>query len=737
MIKSIRGKLFKILGVVAVIAMLATAMLVAPVAAISGVVLTIGSTEIYNNTPYTISFTLGTTQPADAAGIVVTFDTGIMVGTPAVTIMTGPGTGSTAMALTTITADTTIVGQTATINTLNGTVPIGAIGAGTTVQLIFTNITNPADIGSYSVTLSTAAEPTAVTSNIITTTPASTGGPLPGVASVYNTASTPVLMKQFNSLDSAITAAESVSGGAIIKLTAGTYIDSNTNTPYIFANPVTIQGDDPSVVNVEIIAAGDWAINGTTVVIDRVTIDGKKGVLTVSGSKSVTVSNSIIGNGVLTIGATGTGTSNITNDDFVVNTGATGLSVTSATTVAGSTFNLTGQGGYGISAPFDVTVTGSTFIGATNSIDYYLGNGILVSGSVNGSTISTSTFTRLSNALTVNGVEAMATFNGNIVTNCGQGQVYSNSTVSTAAITVGIAAANGVNIYGNTITNGTYYILDITTANTVDVSGNTFTGNAKTVKSADTANTLLMARNWWGGAANVPANVKSVTGITAGITYTPGLGSAPSSSAFAVIGVSATNPIAAATTVGVNITASTGAGMVGATALTGNPVSIAIPSSDTVVKYWDVYGVQPDGKTALTSATVDFYGTTIAPVNSNSAVFFYNTTNGTWVNTDAIPNVNDNYMEISVGTDGNITAAQFTGTPFALVIPPANKTTTVVVTTAVAQVTTITITNTTPIKGKPVIQSSLLWGIIAVEAVLVIVVVILIVKGSKTRNILK
>ena len=177
--------------------------------------------------------------------------------------------------------------------------------------------------------------------------------------------------------------------------------------------------------------------------------------------------------------------------------------------------------------------------------------------------------------------------------------------------------------------------------------------------------------------------------------------------------------------------------MVGATALTGNPVSIAIPSADTLVKYWDVYGVQPDGKAALTSATVDFYGTTIAPVNSNSAVFFYNTTNGTWVNTDAIPYVNDNYMEISVGTDGNITAAQFTGTPFALVIPPANKTTTVVVTTAVAQVTTITITNTTPIKGKPVIQSSLLWGIIAVEAVLVIVVVILIVKGSKTRNILK
>ena len=45
-IKSMRGKLFKILSVVAVIAMLATTVLVAPLAALSGVALTGGSTEI-------------------------------------------------------------------------------------------------------------------------------------------------------------------------------------------------------------------------------------------------------------------------------------------------------------------------------------------------------------------------------------------------------------------------------------------------------------------------------------------------------------------------------------------------------------------------------------------------------------------------------------------------------------------------------------------------------------------
>ena len=57
-IKSMIGKLFKILGAVAVVAMLATNVLVVPVAAISSVALTVGSTEIYNNTPYTIRFTL-------------------------------------------------------------------------------------------------------------------------------------------------------------------------------------------------------------------------------------------------------------------------------------------------------------------------------------------------------------------------------------------------------------------------------------------------------------------------------------------------------------------------------------------------------------------------------------------------------------------------------------------------------------------------------------------------------
>jgi len=182
-----KSRLFKILGVVAIVVNMAIMALVNPVAAITGVTLAVGSTTISAATSYYITFTLNATQTGNAAGIVVTFGTGMMVGNPAVTIQTGPGTGSTAMSLTTITADTIIAGQVATINTLNGAVPIGTIGENAIVQLTFSNITNPAAAGNYSISISTAAEPTISVSNTITTTAPDTGA-LPGVASIYNSA---------------------------------------------------------------------------------------------------------------------------------------------------------------------------------------------------------------------------------------------------------------------------------------------------------------------------------------------------------------------------------------------------------------------------------------------------------------------------------------------------------------------------------------------------------------------
>jgi hypothetical protein len=461
---------------------------------------------------------------------------------------------------------------------------------------------------------------------------------LPGVASVYNTASTPVLINQYNSLNQAMNTALGVSGGATIKLTAGTYTDLVGSYGTAGSSVVTIQGTDPSAANVIIKSTGNWTLTGKTFVIDSVTINGKTGTGTVVASSSATVSNSNITTGALTIGATGTGTSNITKDTFTVATGANGLTPSSATTVTGSTFNLTGQGGYGILTNVDVSVTGSTFTGSTNTTDQYLGNGIEITGSTSGSSISSSTFTGLSNALTLNGAGAMATFSSNTVTNCGQAPASGNST---AAIIITAAAANGVNIYGNTITNGAYYIITVAAGQdgAVNIYQNTFTGNAK-VASGDPAATLSMVRNWWGSAANVPANVKQV-GTTAGYTFTPALGAAPSAAAFGITG-----NLSASATVGVN-----------------------------------VYGQTLTGGNLTTGATVDFYGTTASPVvntaTSQSAVLFYNSVTGSWVNAGGSINTYGNYVEIYVGTTSGsvVTDAQFNGTPFVLVtvaIHPSN-----------------------------------------------------------------
>ena len=181
----------------------------------------------------------------------------------------------------------------------------------------------------------------------------------------------------------------------------------------------------------------------------------------------------------------------------------------------------------------------------------------------------------------------------------------------------------------------------------------------------------MLTKNWWGAAANVPANVKVVIGTTAGLTFTPALGAAPSATAFAVTG-----NLSASATVGVNVSGIGDANYeVGATALAGNPTTIAIPSADTATKYFDVYGQTLTGGNLTTGATIDFYGTTAAPVvntaTSQSAVLFYNSTTGSWVNAGGMVNAFGNYVEIYVGTvtgqTSVVTDAQFNGTPFVLV----------------------------------------------------------------------
>ena len=613
------------------------------------------------------------TSAANGGNITVTFPIGFTVAAPTATLaastgwVTYPGAAtpvSTAAVLTT----TPTWSFNATNLTVTATLPQGDyIGANAQVLIYITaGVTNPATAGSYTLTVATSAETTAVTSAAFAiTNPAVLA--VSGIASVYNTASTPVLINQYNSLNTAIGTALGVAGGATIKLSAGTYADTTGSYGTAGTSVITIQGTDPSAANVIIQGSDAWSLTGATIVVDSVTIDGTNGTFSITASKAGTLSNSIINNeNTVNMTATGTGTVYVTKDTFTVKAGKNGLTTGSAVTVTGSTFNVTSTG-TGIAAGNDVTVSGCTFTGAANTTDVYLGNGInfTAASTGTGTAIGTSTFTGLSNALIVNNAAAIVNFTGNTVTNCGQ--AAPPAATPTPAIT--LTAAATLNLYGNTITAGTSNILTVASgyAPTVNCTQNTFTGNAKSVSSSDetvTTGIVNMARNWWGGAANVPANVTLVAGTTAGLQFTPALGGAPGTAAFVSLTASATNPIAASATVGVNVTASTGTGIIGATALAADPVAVAVPSPYTAVKFWDVYGT-------ITTATIDFYGTTASPVTAaNSALLWYNSVNGTWTNTNATANAFANYMEIMVGTTGNITAAQFGGTPFVLVTFP-------------------------------------------------------------------
>ena len=593
-------------------------------------------------------------------------EAGAITGT---TISTSNGIGSTAITNVAITA--TGVGQVVTLDTTSA--GVGLIGAGAIVQLTFTQITNPATVGAYGVTVATHAETTAVASNTITTT-VPTITPVPGVITVWNSAG----VELAQTVDFMV-ALNDVTAGGTIKLTAGTY-----NTNFANANAgqlalsMTIQGTDPSAANVILMSTAPWALTGKTVVINAVTVDGSgPGALTIgntNASGTDTISGCNFQNGALIVNDSGSGVvCTLSNDTFTTKTGAlVGLNAMTPATVTGCKFNVAGTS-WGISAAANVTVTGSTFTGVAETTDTYLGNGISITGGT-GNAISTSTFTGLTNALTVNGGTAMANFFNNTVTNCGEASppALTATDQTTSAIIITAAAANGVNIYGNTITAGTYYVLSVATGNDSNVNfyQNTLTGNAKVASNDDLNNTLMLTKNWWGGAANVPANVKLVAGTTAGLTFAPALGAAPSATAFAVNG-----SLSASATVGVNVSDSGDAAYeIGATALAGNPTAIAIPSADTATKYFDVYGQTPTAGN-LTGATVDFYGTTAIPVvntpTSASAVLFYNSTTGAWVNAGGMINAFGNYVEIYVGSvpgqTVGLSAAQFNGTPFVLV----------------------------------------------------------------------
>ena len=136
---------------------------------------------------------------------------------------------------------------------------------------------------------------------------------------------------------------------------------------------------------------------------------------------------------------------------------------------------------------------------------------------------------------------------------------------------------------------------------------------------------MNMTHNYWGGTAANPADVT----VAPLIAYDNPLGSAPF---MGIIGVGATS-LDASATAGVVITDAAGLTaqqVLGAFLLSGNPVSVALPSTVTSAvtakSYYDVFGVG-----AAVSAILQFNGSATKPIASTDELFAWDPINGVWI----------------------------------------------------------------------------------------------------------
>ena len=673
-----KSMLFKILGVVAVIAMLSAALVVAPVSALSATSLTEGSTVISTATTYTIIFNIGTALVGGST-ITVGFPTGTTFATTLTgdaTILTSGGFGGTGLTGTAGVVTPVVSNTTNLVLTIPGASTTTVIGSGAAVQVQFTSscIINPGTIGTYSVTVATSAETTAIVVGSFTTTLPPTPV-LPGVASVWNSAG--IEISASNSLETALGTIANFTGGTI-QLTSGTYTDStgwqtNTtsplNVPAGLGASFTILGMGTSTAPVIIEEPGSWALTGTTITVKNVTINETNGLLTVGGTGSAaTVTGCAFTGGVLTMAATGTGSSNtVSNDTFTVASGLNGLMFAVPTTVSGCTFNYASTTGTGIMADAALTASGDTFTGTSTATGVGISLTNPTASTTVTSTIGTSTFTGLTTALMIaNGgttAIANATFSGNTVTNCG---------VTSGSAAIVVASTGGFTMTSNTVKGSLAAIISVAANdNMVTVELNSFSGN--TVAATDAGNATSAALNctynYWGGSANNPASVTTAPLIS----YASPLGAAPGMSSY-VTGAPVTS-LASATTAGVNISNASGATELGAVNFAANPVGVTLPSTVTVLGYFEVTG------NATAGPTIDLYGTTKSPVVSNTGIYFYNSAFGAWDQiTSATVNTYAGYAETIVGsTNDSPTLTEFNGglllalVNIPVVLPPVSQ----------------------------------------------------------------
>jgi len=647
----------KILGVGLTLALLASLLLAAvPVSALTQPAVTVDDPTISVKTDYSIVFALGKDVP-EGGKIVIDFPTG--------TTITNVVAGDISLAATSGIGSDAFSGKVPTTIAKSGTkltitVPDvntqDKIGVGAMVQVtVSDHVGNPDTVGSYTLTVATSAETTAVTS-VAYTIVVPVIPVLPGIVKVYNPNG--VLMTQMTG-DNAINLAIAAAGASYtIVVGAGEYeIPSGLSITAVTHKGLTLKSSDGATTTIiDGTSAADMVIDvfAANVTIDGFTIKNGDNRAIYLRNTGFTVQNNIItstlGDGIIVESSNNVITSGLIDSNIITGKGLSATAYRAGILVEG----------YGANAISGVTVSNNTVsaygtaaaggILDTSGIRVAKATGTgAISVTVTGNNIS-GCYTGLflwGNLSGMSGTKAIA--NNTITGNYTGVVVQAHGATADAAV---------FSLVHNTITNNTKYGIQFGSGST-DLTGgkaimyNTITGNGTYgIYNADASVTdaPVAVFNWWG--TSVATEVAAM--VSGDVTYTPFL----TDTAEAVFSADATTVSAtsldSSTTVGVKVSGATGAEAINAAKYVANPQA-AIANA---LAFYDVYVAGVTSPTT-TDVTIKFY-----TGDANTELYIWSADTDKWVSQACSYSAYGGYVYADVKAD------KLDRTPFALVSGP-------------------------------------------------------------------
>ena len=654
-----KRKFSRILGVVAVVALLASFLSVPVSADVGKAAVSVDDPEISATSEYIITF--GVTDEVPLAGsIEIRFPEGTIVTDNAGDLEdTGIRIKSTAGFGTLNDGTKPILGAnvlaeedddvwTVTIVLLDLANPIGEDAR---VRVTFaaalpalTTIENPDTPGDYSLEVRTSEEDKWVESEEyeieIPEIPV-----LPGVLELYNPSD--ILMASFTGSTAVQDALLQADEGWTIKIGEGEY----TESPNTSANDVTIEGSGDIE---DIVIIGSWYIGNTDITLDNLTLDGDEGnvpTLLDVDANDLTVQDCVLqyaGTALINDWGSAADYPTIIDDCTFNVEDEIGISANAdAAEITDCTFNVEEDGaGVGIEINASIDVSDCTFIGDDSGI------GVEVNAS--DSEISGCTFDGLTTAFDIDG--GIADINTNTIQNCDD-------------IAITVATCTEVTIHNNTITgNDVAALIEVDVladAELVYMMFNTITDNAGDdgllIDNDDATADLECRLNWWGdpdgpGDDAFSDDVESEP-------FLPGPIANSAIEAGVLFGETADFEDACGVTVRATARAVSvdpaPMAIVGGAQYAANPVA----AISNAVGFWDVAVIEPDAN--IDEITVKLY----TDVTEDTEVYVWGEARGEWLECDNyIPNLFAGYVGIVV-TDTTTPTIDDLGLPFVVVEP--------------------------------------------------------------------